>query len=167
MSSYVHVEHQLGFSSAETVRDKQNFEQLALEYGVVVENYLADNWVFKASIFAQHLRDHNQKVQYCGVNAHHKNYVAEHNIHKISEISRTMMIHAYLHWKGWIEGTLWPISVDYSTYIHNHLPNNKVIALANLLTGSMVPRYKLKDIHVCGCAVYVLYAVLQAGKKLP
>ena len=55
MSSYVHVEHQQGFSSTETIRAKQNFEQLALEYGVVVKNYLGDNGLLKVSTFVQHL----------------------------------------------------------------------------------------------------------------
>ena len=59
MSSYVHVEHQLGLSIAETIRSKQIFERRALEHGVVVENYLVDNGVFKASVFFQHLREHN------------------------------------------------------------------------------------------------------------
>lgn len=77
MCSYIHVEHQLVFSSSETMRAKKNYEQLALESGVVVENHLVDNGIFKAKAFVQHLRDHNQKVNYCSVNAHHKNAVAE------------------------------------------------------------------------------------------
>ena len=76
MSSYIHVGNQLGFSSSETIRAKQNYEQLALESGVVVEKYLADNGIFKAKAFVQHLCDHNQNVNYCGVNIRHKNSVA-------------------------------------------------------------------------------------------
>jgi hypothetical protein len=38
-SGYIHVEHQLGFSASETLRAKHNYEQLALENGVVVGNY--------------------------------------------------------------------------------------------------------------------------------
>jgi hypothetical protein len=75
MSGYIHVEHQLGFSSTETIRAKQNYEQFALGNGVIVTDYLADNGIFKANAFVQHLREHNQRVQYCGVNAHHQNGV--------------------------------------------------------------------------------------------
>ena len=72
MSSYLHIEHQLGFSSSETIRAKQNFEKLALDHGVIVATYHADNGTFKANEFVSHIRDHNQKISYCGVNAHHK-----------------------------------------------------------------------------------------------
>ena len=41
MSNYIYVEHQLGFSSSGTIWAKQNYEQLALESGVVVEKYFA------------------------------------------------------------------------------------------------------------------------------
>ena len=68
MSGYVHVEHQLGFSGSETIRAKQNYEKLALDHGVIIEKYLADNGIFKAKAFVGHPREHNQKIQYCGVN---------------------------------------------------------------------------------------------------
>lgn len=38
MRSYVHVEQQLGFSGPESIRSKQNFESMALEHGIVIEN---------------------------------------------------------------------------------------------------------------------------------
>ena len=83
MRSYVYVEHQLGFSSTETIRAKQSFDKLALEYGVIVENYLEDNDLFKASTLVQHLRDHNQRYQYCGVNIYHNNSMDERSIRTV------------------------------------------------------------------------------------
>lgn len=59
MSGYIHVEHQLGFSSSETIRAKQNFEQLALEHGVLVEDYLTENGVFSKTKFLEHIRHNN------------------------------------------------------------------------------------------------------------
>ena len=47
-TGYLHVEHQLGFSSSETIRAKQNFEKLAFDNNIVINDYLADNGVFKA-----------------------------------------------------------------------------------------------------------------------
>ena len=67
VSLYICVEHQLEFFGAEIICAKQHFEKLALEHGINVEDYLADNRIFKA----------NQILQLCGVNAHHKNYFAE------------------------------------------------------------------------------------------
>ena len=93
--------------------------------------------------------------------------MAERSIRTVSEMSRAMMLHASLRWKYGIEGAIWPMSVDYSTYIYNHLSNDKGISPVDFLTDSTVPRHKLKHIHVFGCPVYILDPVLQAGKKLP
>jgi hypothetical protein len=167
MSGYIHVEHQLGFSSSETIRAKQNYEQLALGNGVIVTDYLADNGIFKANAFVQHLREHNQRVQYCGVNAHHQNGIAKRSILSISNMTRAMLLHASLRWKTGIDSSLWPMAVNYATYVYNHTPKENGIAPADLFTGTQIPRHKLRDIHVWGCPVYVLDPTLQAGKKLP
>ena len=167
MSSFLHVEHQLGFSSSETIRAKQNFEKLALDFGVMIDLYKADNGIFKANAFVNHIREHNQKLSYCGVNAHHKNGVAERAIRTVSECARALMLHAAVHWKDSVTSELWPMAIDYAVYLYNHLPNAQGIAPADLFTGTTVPRHKLKDCHMWGCPVYVLDPKLQAGKKLP
>ena len=99
MSSYVHVEHQLGFSSSESIRAKQNFEAMALHHGIAIEQYLTDNGVFKGKEFMKHLFERNQRVNFCGVNAHHQNSLAERNIRTISEMARAILLHASAHWK--------------------------------------------------------------------
>ena len=76
-SGFVHVEFQLGFSAIETIRAKQNFEKFSFNNGVIPLTYLTDSGAFKANKFVQHIRDNNQKIQYCGTNAHHQNGVAE------------------------------------------------------------------------------------------
>ena len=167
MSSYLHVEHQLGFSSSETIRAKQNFEKLALDNGVIVSTYHVDNGTFKANAFVSHIREHNQKIQYCGVNAHHKNAVAERSICTLSECARALLLHAALHWKSGIDSSLWPLAVSYAAYLYNHLPNAQGIAPADLFTRVQIPRHKLKSFHTWGCPVYVLDPKLQQGKKLP
>ena len=60
MSGYIHVEHQFGFSGSETIRAKQNFKNLALDYRVIVESYPVDNGVMKDNDFVSRLREHNQ-----------------------------------------------------------------------------------------------------------
>ena len=56
-SSYIHVEHQFGFSSSETIRSKQAYEIHCLDHGITVDSYLADNGVFKASAFVKYIRE--------------------------------------------------------------------------------------------------------------
>ena len=166
-SGYLHVEHQLGFSAAETIRAKQNYEQFALGNGVIVTDYLADNGTFKANKFVAHLREHNQQVKYCGVNAHHQNGVAERSILTVSNMARAMLLHASMRWKQGIDSSLWPMAVNYATHVYNHLPNEHGIAPADIFTGTTVPRHKLRDLHVWGCPVFVLDPKLQQGQKLP
>ena len=167
MSGLVHVEHQLGFSGTETIRAKQNFEKLALDHGVLINSYRADNGIFRANEFVSHIRELNQKLSFCGVNAHHKNGAAERAVRTVSECARALLLFSACHWKGEITSELWPMAVDYAVYLYNHLPNEKGIAPADLFTGVTVPRHKLKDCHIWGAPVYVLDPVLQAGKKLP
>ena len=166
-TGYMHVEHQVGFSAVETIRAKHAFESLAMVKGVIIESYLTDSGTFKAPAFVQHIREHSQRIHYCGANAHHKNGVAERAVQSVSNIARALLLHASAHRKNGIDSSLWPMAVSYATYQYNHLPNSKGLCPADLFTGSTVPRHRLRDIHVWGCPVYVLDPDLQAGKKLP
>jgi hypothetical protein len=123
----------------ETLRAKHNFEQRALEHGVVVTNYLADNGTFKARQFVDKIRNRNQLIRYCGVNAHHKNGIADRAIRTVTEMSRAMILHASAHWKDQVEPTLWPMAVDYAVHLYNHLPNEKGIVPADIFTGTQTP----------------------------
>ena len=86
-SGYMHVEHQLGFSAVETIRAKQDFEKHALDHGVIVESYLTDSGAFKANKFVAHINEHQQRLRFCGTNAHHQNRVAKQGIRSISNMA--------------------------------------------------------------------------------
>ena len=123
--------------------------------------------MFKANAFVRHIRDKNQKINYCGVNAHHQNAVAERSIRTVSESARCMLLHAAMHWKDGINSDLWPFAVSYACHLHNVLPSGNGIAPGDLFSGVTMPRHKLKDLHTWGCPVFVLDPKLQQGKKLP
>ena len=166
-SGFLFVEPQLGFSSVKSIRAKQAFESMALQSGVVVDTYLTDSGAFKANTFVRHIREREQRIQYCGANAHHKNGVAERAVRSVSNMARTLLLHASTHWQGGLDSSYWPMAVTYATYLYNHLPTAQGLCPADIFTGSTVPRHRLKDIHVWGCPVYVLDPHLQEGKKLP
>ena len=90
MSGYLQVEHQLGLSSTETIRAKQAYEKHCLDHGIMVDTYLADNGVFKANELINHIRQHAQRLRFCGVNAHHQNGVAERSIKTVSDMALAM-----------------------------------------------------------------------------
>ena len=99
MSTFIHVEHQLGFSGSDTIRAKQNFEKLALYLGELVESYKTDNSVFKSNTCLSHVRENNQKLSYCGFNTHHKNGASERATRTVSKCARAQLLHAAIHWK--------------------------------------------------------------------
>ena len=168
MSGYIHMEEQMGFSGSETIRAKQSFERFALDHGIIINSYLCDNGIFKSKAFVRHLHEHNQKVHYCGVNAHHKNGIAERNIRTVSECARALLLHAALRWKdGPITSSLWPFAVRHACYLFNHCPDSTGTSPADRFLGTTVPRHQLLNLHCWGSPAYVLDPVLQQGRKLP
>jgi hypothetical protein len=162
-SSFVHLEYEIGFSGVETICAKETFEQMALSYGIVIERYLSDSGTFKASLFIQHVRNHNPSIHFCGANAYHKNGVAECGIRFISNMARAIILHSSTLWKN----VQWPMTVKYASYLYNHLPNSVGICPHDIFSGSTIPQHCLLSIHVWGCPVNVLDPKLQAGEKLP
>lgn len=65
-SSFIIVEHKLGFSASETIWAKQKFEKFAFDNNMIIENYLADNGIFSKSKFLQDIRNHHKKFKFCG-----------------------------------------------------------------------------------------------------
>ena len=59
------------------------------------------------------------------------------------------------------------MAVQYVTYVYNNIPRSNNTSPSDLFFGTRVLRYKLQNMHVWGCHVYVLNPSLQAGKKIP
>ena len=71
MNGYINVEPQLEFSTSESIRAIITFEKLYLDNGTLIQKFLTDNRSFKAKDFVNHIRNSNQRIQYCDVNDHH------------------------------------------------------------------------------------------------
>ena len=67
---------------------------MCLDHVIMVDTYISDNGVFKANIFVQKICEHNQRICYCGINAHHENGVAERSIRMISEMTCAMIVNS-------------------------------------------------------------------------
>ena len=66
-----YVEPQLEFSTSESIRAIITFEKLYLDNGTLIQKFLTDNRSFKAKYFVNHIRNSNQRIQYCDVSDHH------------------------------------------------------------------------------------------------
>jgi hypothetical protein len=141
-ASYVHVEHQLGFSEVETIRANQGFKRLCMANGVLVQNYFTDSGAFKDNSFVAHINETHQKLRSRGINEHHKNGVDERSIQTISNTARAMIRNAIIHWKNGCDSSLWPQAVNCAARIYNRTPSNGVCP-DDILTGSTVPCHRL------------------------
>jgi hypothetical protein len=112
---------------------------MCLDNRVFFQDYLTDRGAFKANKFVKHIHAMHQLLRFCGTNAHHQNGVAERSIQIISNMARSMILHASVHCNDGIDATLWPQAVTYADHVYNKTPNN-VLCPADLFTGSTVMR---------------------------
>jgi hypothetical protein len=139
---------------------------MCLDNGILVQDYLTDSGAFKANKFVKHIHETHQLMRFCGTNAHHNNEVDERAIQTISNMARSMILHASMHWKDGIDASLCTQSVTYATHVYNTTTKDGVCP-ADIFFGSAVPRHRLMDLNVWGCPVYVLDPKIQQGQKLP
>jgi hypothetical protein len=77
----------------EMLLTKQAFEAYAASFGVVIQNYHADNGRFAEHLFLNHAALKGQRVSLCGVNAHFQNGIAEKRIRDLTKQARTSLLH--------------------------------------------------------------------------
>ena len=131
--------------------------------------YISDNGSpFTSKFYAAHLSNFSQIQCFAGVGAHHHNGVAEKAIQTIMAIARTMMLHSAIHWPEISNSFLWPMAVQYATYLYNKVPDPSTgLCPDDLFTMTQSEQQKFHDIHVWGCSLYILNKTISDGKKLP
>jgi hypothetical protein len=137
-SGYIQVRNQVGFAAAETIRAKKSYEQFALSHGVIVQNYLTDSGALKANKFVKLINETQQRLLFCGTNAHHQNGVVERAIQTVSNLARAMILHASVHWKDGVDASLWPMNVTYAIHVYKNTPGDNAIFPADIFTGGTV-----------------------------
>ena len=158
---FVHL--QKTASAEETVEGKQAFEAFAKRNGLQIENYHADNGIFKARLWTEACVKAGQGLTFAGVNAHHQNGVAERRIKKIQEMARTMLIHANSRWPDSVTTNLWPYAVRTANDAINNTPSmqdGERRTPTEIFSKSKVASNP-KHWKAFGCPVYVLDNSLQ------
>ena len=92
----------------ETLQGKHVFELYSEKHGIKVQNYLADNGIFKAKGWVQACQQQRQGLTFAGVNAHHANGMAERRIKELQDLAQSMLIHAHRRWPKCTSVHLWP-----------------------------------------------------------
>jgi len=158
---YIHL--QSSADAKETLVGKTLFEKYALDSGVTIKRYHADNGIFKAHAWVEDCRNKGQGLTFAGVNAHHQNGVAEKRIRDIQELARTQMIFAKRRWPDAIDAPLWPYALRMANQILNEtpLPSDTTHRSATQIFTSSVVDHNPKHYRTFGCPVYVLNEPLQ------
>ncbi len=79
-----------------------------------------------------------------------------------------MMLHSAIHWPGIADASLLPMAVARVVYLCNHVPNPETgLSAHDPVTKTLWEQSKFHDLHVWGCALYVLEKSISDGKKLP
>ena len=82
---YIHLQSTL--SSKDTLQAKKAFERYCESNGVKVIHYHANNGRFVDNLFLEDIKLQNQRITYCGVNAHIQNGVAEKRIRDLQDLT--------------------------------------------------------------------------------
>jgi hypothetical protein len=105
-AGYVHL--QKSTSAEDTLEAKTAFEQWAQSKGVMINQYHADNDIFKANKWMSACAIKVQALTFAGVGAHHSNGMAERRIKEVQDMAQTMLIHAMKRWQSCSSMHLWP-----------------------------------------------------------
>jgi hypothetical protein len=148
---YVHLQQAL--TSEETVQVKHAFENYAATHNVKVLHYHADNRRFADNAFRQDLKNNNQTITFCGVNAHWQNGVAEKRIRDLTENARAMLLFAQQRWPDVITANLWPYALQMANTINNYVPlrGRKESPLELFSSTAILPQ--LRHFHHFGCPI--------------
>ena len=168
-SNYIDVQFQTQPNTHETIKSKQAFELQCRDFGVLVQKYISDNGTaFTSADFTKELSQFNQTIRFAGVGAHHHNGHVERAIGTIMSISRTMLLHAAIHWPQVADPQLWPMAVKYAVFLWNHMPNEHTgLSPSDIFTRTRWPIRHYHNLHVFGCPAYVLDKQISDGHKIP
>ena len=168
-SEYVYSHFQTSLDLDQTIESKHVFEGVADTYGVKIRSYLADNGIFAKEGFKKAVSMANQFIKFCAVSAHHQNGIVERRIGKLTNDSRTLLLHAQRHWPEMISNILWPYAWKEVERRDNIFGLNRYGRHPiQHFTGSNVPfPVQLRDQHTWGCPIFVLESKAANGNKLP
>jgi hypothetical protein len=119
-TGFIHLVLQVNLNMHETLNAIHEFEQVCHDHGVVPQLYHSDNAsVFTSEGMAEKLKRFAQIITFAGAGAHHHNGMAKRAIGMITNMARTMMLHAAIHWPDATNATQWPMAVTHATFEHS------------------------------------------------
>ncbi len=121
--------------------------------------YHCDNGWFADNNFKLVYKQSNQRLTFCGVNAHFQNGIAERAIRDLSESVRKQLLHACQCWPQVVSIALRPYALHDAAHLHNILPvlkdgRSRLEMFSSIWVGSSI-----KTLHTLG-ALCLLFTML-------
>jgi Reverse transcriptase (RNA-dependent DNA polymerase) len=155
-SDYTFVHLQTDSSSKQTLISKKEFERHAAGMNVTIKRYHADNGRFVDNAWTNDLKEKNQYMTLCGVNAHHQNGKVEKRIRDLQDLTRSSLLHAQNLWPDAITNNLWPYALRKSAVGLNQIKHKDRETSPLELFSKTKISFKSRDFHTFGCPMYVL-----------
>jgi len=163
----LHFPPHLSTGATEAISAKHHFELLASSYNRRIKRYHTDKGVFASKAFRDSCLLAKQLINFCGVDAHHQNGIAERYIWTITEHARSMLIHAMIHWPEIIKESFWPYAIQLAVDIHNSTPTDSGLSPLEIFSGTTSSSNPLVNFHPFGCPIFVLEPTLHQNHKIP
>ena len=93
-SGYIQVRHQVALGASDTTNDKFNYDIYASHARLFIQANYIENGSFASKCFMSQVIYNNRQISFRGVGASHQNGVAERGLQTITNMARTMLIHA-------------------------------------------------------------------------
>ncbi len=117
--------------------------------------------------YVEHAYTNQQTINFCGVNTHDQNRIAERCLRTLYDCTRTMLLHAIEHWPDVINIDLWTFALKMAADIHNATPGPSGLSPEEIFTHQKTRPDRLLVFHTFGCRVFMLDPSLQQGHKIP
>ena len=140
-------------------------EKVMSQAGRFANHYHAENGRFVDNGFVDAIKSKYQKLNFCGVRAHHQNSIIENKNKMFTTGAQTILLHGIIMWPQIIDDMFWPFSTK---EVAERLNSLKLDILGR------TPEYilqivEMKDIpvnfyHTLFFPIYVLDARLQSDR---
>eukprot|EP00957_Ditylum_brightwellii_P131667 10041448-Ditylum_brightwellii.AAC.1 len=122
-SDKIFVYHQQSLSAAKSIKSILRLDMEAAESGVRIEALHTDNGTFSSTELMSYLATKQQPIRFSEVGAVHQNAIAKRAIQTIICMARTLLVHTSLRSSsGTITSNHWPMAMDYTAWVYNHMP---------------------------------------------
>jgi hypothetical protein len=116
----------------------------------------ADNGHFVNNAWTDDLKEKDQYMSLCGVNAHHQNRKVEKHIRDLHDLAHSSLLHAQNLWPDAVTNNLWPYALRKSAGGLNQIKNkDKELSPLEIFSSNKI-NIKSRDFHTFGCPMYVL-----------